>query len=369
MQDRTTPESQFSQQRQVEGSAPEGGIAMSPPAFQLQASAGPVQRQEAQMSQLDHARHLINLFENDSQSPSAWSAVSKGAFINALRGRIGSPFGMSQHQLQACGPAAFGFAWAETNIYDFTAFMITLYKYGRANLGNRVIDPKDGLLSRAPGDSEWNSNHTVNNIVDWMFMASLRSDKTLPGRDFEDTDDQFDGISLPHDMYDWLAGTGSYDPIINDARVAVSQGFNHFKNTMDQKHLNRYKCFLLIDARLINSDRRTLLGMDAATSGEQTASAGPEEGSQQVAQAKAAKGGPLQAKADAPMQRAAIQESFGNLSWFPNHWVVYRGNLREDGDMASFTVWSWGQGYQVTVPKRLLGGMYYGAVMARPTGN
>lgn len=302
-----------------------GGNEASPPVFQLQ--SGPATT--AATTPKQDALNKLNTFAADSKSGQAFKNISKTAFVTALRSRINNPGGVDQKSLNACGPAAAAYLIAQDNIVQFTNFAIDLYSTGEANLGSMNVNPWDGLLSRAPGDADW-GNGGINNVADYVIMASMRSDKNYFFDQFEDPGDQFSGITMPGTIKEWLAASGTYTDVKDDTSL-TGESFNHFKSTLVPKHNGGHKVVMLIGADMITISR-----------GNGTSKKGIKK--DQLKDGKLGKKGQTST---------------------PNHYVVFEGNFSVSGDDVTFDIWTWGSTETITISKTDFGRLYYGGVYAK----
>lgn len=307
-----------------------GSQAKSPPAFAL--NNAPVQMQGGPgtaPSPKQQALQLVNTFAADSTTSQAFTNISKASFVAGLRSRINNPGAIDQGALNACGPAAAAYIIAQTNPAQFAQFAIDLYTNGKATLGTMTVDPYDGLLTRAPGDSEWGTA-TANNPLDYIVLASMRSDKSPFFDQFEDPSDQFSGITLPGTVKQWLNASGNYSDVTDDTSL-FGKSFNHFQTTLVPKHTAGHKVVMLIGADMISISR----GHAASKKGIKKDDL---------------KKGKLGNKAQTSM---------------PNHYVVFEGNFSTSGTDVTFDIWTWGSKETITISQADFARLYYGGVYAK----
>ena len=300
----------------------------------------------------------VEIFRRSSDA-GAWSNIPKNEFIISLVDRINNPRALNQMSLNACGPASFLLTLAMDDIVKFTKLAINLYRGGVTELNgmqfqfdpNNALDhydgqirPHDGLRDRRPGDSQWNSP-SVNTIVDYILMASFRSDDTF-GADigevvtggavtqFEDPGDTWQGATFPASLQNWFEESGSYQDVVDNTRL-IPRNAEHMEGVLHEEyHKNQYRCHMLINAHMITvgvGDQPNL--RDAKADHEKPAEWGNY-----------------------------IQESVAN------HWIVYQGNLTRSGGNIAFDIWSWGRDMRIELPESQFNQMYFGAVCAKPYG-
>ena len=307
-----------------------GKKAHNPPAFNL--ASGPVQKQNPggnQQTPKQQALAKVATFAADSSTGQAFTNISKADFVAGLRSRINNPQAIDQGALNACGPAAAAYLIAADNPVLFAEFAIELYTTGKGSLGSMTVDPYDGLLTRAPGDSEW-GNYTQNNVLDFIILASMRSDKSPFFSQFEDPSNQLAGITLPGTVKEWLNASGTYSDVTDDTSL-FGKSFDHFQNTLVPKHTNGHKVVMLIGADMISISR----GNAASKKGIKK---------------EDLKKGKMGDKAQTSM---------------PNHYVTFEGNFSVSGDNVSFKIWTWGSTEQITISKTDFAKLYYGGVYAK----
>lgn len=276
------------------------------------------------------ALDLVSNFIANKSSIQAFTNISKSKLVSDLKTRINNIGGVDQESLNACGSAATAYIIGQDNIVQFTQFVLDLYQFGKAKLGTKEIDPWDGLLSRAPGDSNWGKGKYINNVVDFIVLASLTSSESNWFDQFEDPGDDYAGITFPSTIESWLKASGNYTNVTDDTDF-FGPGFEHFKNTLIKKHNSGHKVVMLIGSTMISISRGSKI-------------------SKKQSKTNQLKSGKLGNKAQTSL---------------PNHYVIYKGEFKESGKKISFKIWTWGSSETIEISKTDFKRLYYGGIYAK----
>jgi hypothetical protein len=266
---------------------------------------------------------LVKAFKADTSSPQAFPKLSKVDICSGLLARINNPSLIRQKGLNACGPAAAAYVFAQQDVVGYTNMAISLFKYGVAIYGSYTIKPGSDLRSFGPNDYSWGTGSKPEPI-DWMVLSSMRDAENW-AVDFEGGPaDTFSGITTPGEMEDWLTDFMGFKKVVDETNLVSTKGIDHLNKVNSEQASGKY-VILLINANMFSG-----LGKKAAK--------------------KAAK------KAGAKTEKIT--------AGFPNHYVVLRDQIKVNSTV-KMKVWTWGQTNWRTIPKKAVKDNYYGAIFAQ----
>lgn len=300
---------------------PVGGV----PAAPVAAGGGGA----AVLTPQQQALQIVQNFAANPNTPQVFSIIKKEDVVAGLIQRINNPRSIDQADLNACGPAIAALMLAQYDPVQFANFIIDMYTTGTAKLGSQEIDPWDGLHKRAPGDSKCGGK--ASNVVDFLILASLRSDLSPPWDQFEDSNSTLSGITLPSTIKSWLDSAGCVGNIENDTSL-FPQGFDHFQNTAVPRHNAGERVVMLINSTML------YVGVGYANSKSQ----------------------------GKKWRKKNLGINSKITGTYPNHYIVYEGNMVINGDDMEFNVWSGGNIYRLAMKTYEFGKMYHGCLYIQP---
>jgi hypothetical protein len=235
----------------------------------------------------------------------AFTKIARAAVAAGMRKRLRDPNGIDQGPSSLCGPAALIRAVAFTDPVGYVTFVIGLYEAGRAQLGNLKIKPGADLLAYDPG--------TRIEAADWIAIASIRDSENW-FFDYQSTDNELAGITLPSHLEGWFKKVG-FREVINDTSLIIDQDEANLRRASALYDKDWWVCLF------INSNM-----LDAATMTKGSAT--------------------------------------------PDHWVVLTSAVNIAPGGVSFTIFTWGRGHYAvpqsgTLTVAQLLDNYYGHVAAR----
>jgi len=235
----------------------------------------------------------------------AFPAISRADVITGLRERTNDPATIDQGRASLCGPASFLYCLLNDDPEVYVKYVIDLYNTGTAYIGTLKVSPgKDCRNYKPQGIAP----------IDWIALASLRDSENV-FFDYEDTSDQFSGITLPMTLAGWFKAA-RYQDVKNETNVFFTKGGSDL-DTYYALRLHQRKVCLFINADMLSSTKN--------------------------------KG--------------------GGVTTTPNHWIVLESCTGRRNDRLTATVWTWG-GYQVVPPTGTLTsdqfcGNFFGYVSGR----
>ena len=220
--------------------------------------------------------------------------------------RIAHPGVLDQGGASLCGPTALMHAVATDRPGEYARFAIDLYETGKAKLGRLMIEPGKDARNFTP-------NGKIPQ-VDWLTMASIRDSENWLF-DYDDVEDEFEGITLPGELAHWFRKAG-YSDVRNVTNVVFNKGTGTLDDA-DRLYAAGYRVCLFIGINMLSGSSQT--------SGSTTA----------------------------------------------EHWVVLRSRVVRTGGNVRLTVFTWGTGNH-EVPQRGILSLedfyrnFYGFVAAKP---
>lgn len=253
----------------------------------------------------------IEQFRN-SNFPSKWPNVDKAKLLEDIIKSVKDPFQINQNYTPFCGPASITFDLVSKQPIQYVRFIKQIYEKGQ-------FKTKDGKIIKA-GRKLLESQIPIEiTPADWVFMGTLRDDKNL-----------FANVksSGGWDNPSGIAGMTGVPAMISWTKHVLGYRKSKYKSAAvfgDVKQLKKVSSivnrggagFLLIHSGLV--------------------------------------GGKVP-KWDGPQ--------------FPNHWIVYLGNLklnkRNNVDAVQFDTYTWGSTVHIKTSKDNFRQFYLGAVVGEP---
>lgn len=167
--------------------------------------------------------------------------VAKG-----LRERIQLPSLIHQKGSSLCGPAALLYDLLTRDPVAYVEYVIALYETGVGHLGKLEVKPGNDLKQHDPG--------TTVEASDWIALASLRDSENY-FFDYQAADDEFAGITLPHELEDWFRKTG-YTDVVDEARVVVDQEEDNVQRA-DAHFRDGYRVCLFIHSNMLDKAKQS----------------------------------------------------------------------------------------------------------------
>ncbi len=239
--------------------------------------------------------------------PGAFKQISRSDVAKTLRMRVADPSKIDQGASSLCGPASLVFSFANSEPDQFADYVINLYENGQARLGKIDVIPGTDLKNyRCASDS----------ATDWIATASLRDSENW-FFDYQSTDNEFAGITMPHELTCWFENIG-FTEVINETNIYFDNDEDNFRKAGLLYEEDYWVC-LFVNANLLYND-----------------------------------------------------ETMFQHSTTPDHWIVLTSPISIDSnDRVKFKVFTWGEGHRAVPPgeatiaiKDVLEN-YYGFVAAR----
>jgi len=211
----------------------------------------------------------------------AFPHIDRRDFETTRDERIVDPGLMNQSTGSLCGPASFLNILARNRPGDYYNFLTTLYDTGEAHVGNFRVKPGSDCR-----------NITLKHLkaADWVGMASIR-DSENAFFDYDDEDDAFAGITLPHELAGWFKKAG-FKVEAEVANVVLARGESYLRQA---DALRKQGCEICL-----------FINADMLTAGKLTPRSHP--------------------------------------FYIPNHWVVLMSDVTFAPGKVNFEVFTWGQG-------------------------
>lgn len=200
---------------------------------------------------LRHARLGSESSGPDVSSVSISTKAGNGAFVNISRSdfertrdeRIQDPNVMHQKVASLCGPASFLHILAKHRSGDYYNFVTDLYEKGEASVGTFKVKPGEDC-----------KKITLKSLAaaDWVGMASIRDSENALF-DYDDEDDLFPGITLPHELSGWFKKAGIAVEA-EEANVVVSRGEKYLRAADSFRKAGCEVC-LLINAEMLTAGK------------------------------------------------------------------------------------------------------------------
>ena len=232
--------------------------------------------------------------------------ILRADVARGLHDRIDTPSLINQGSSSLCGPSALTLNVATHNPVAYVKFVIALYEGGVAELQKLHIKAGADLRAYDPAGKVA--------PADWIPIASIRDSENY-FFDYQATENEFAGITLPAEMEAWFKKIG-YSRVINETNLLTDQSEKNIRDA-DRLFKDDYWVCLLINDKLLDPEKQD------------------------------------------------------SGSMVPTHWVVLTSDVKISGGLISFEVFTWGDGhYQVPHGKAPLTlehffDVYYGYVAAK----
>jgi hypothetical protein len=193
------------------------------------------------LTRMDQAKALVGHLERVGRN-GVFTKIPYTDVASGLRMRLAQPGGIDQGQSSLCGPAALVFRILTHDPLDYVKFVVDLYWTGTASMGNlkitagvdvRKFDPTKGAMQ----------------AVDWIALASIRDSENW-FFDYQSSDDEFAGITLPSHMESWFKKIG-YTSVINRTSLTHDQNEQNLREA-DKLFGEGYWVCLLINAQVLD---------------------------------------------------------------------------------------------------------------------
>jgi hypothetical protein len=262
----------------------------------------------------DGAHALVAAFRSDDSAgrPIAWR-LDRAVIADRLDELIEEPTRVRQGRLNLCGPAALVSLWFARDPVGAVEYAITLYRSGRATMGDLQVVASPHLR-RLPYSLVEQDRSCPQ--ADWMMMAALRdsTNRMLRYRRAGGPWEAAAAITMPSAMRRWLAATGAFEAVMDETNLVLRKGLAHAVSLHPA------------------SDRELLL---------------------------------LVAQEMFHRPAAWHRRTWDRVvSQLPNHWVVLRSPIRLDSDEVRFAFWSWGVVREAELPRDVFDRCYYGCLRA-----
>jgi hypothetical protein len=192
------------------------------------------------MSAADTAKSSVDEWAKKTEK-SEWKNIDRIDLARGLKDRVDFPNLVSSNGVNLCGPAAFFRNLAEDKPVEYVNLGMQLYDTNQANLGTRLIKTKLKLRN-APIPPNLGA-------VDWMMLASLRSDENV-NLDFDSASDGWAGLTMPNNMVKWFNQAG-YSSVTDDTNLVANKDADHI-NKARNLFLHGYCVCLLIRAQMMS---------------------------------------------------------------------------------------------------------------------
>ncbi len=231
------------------------------------------------------------------------------ATVNAgIEDRMKDPKLINQENSNTCGPAAIGMALAKHDPQGYKDFVSDLYYNGQATYNNYSVKPDEQVLQTSAWDNmAWVQSQTA--PADWVLLASIRDNENSM-IDYGD-----------EKILGWQEAAGGITFPSEVSSTLDKMGFDIKSNTfLKTANLDPTITLQYIEAQQI-AGNTTIMLIDADL----------------------------------------IGDNIGIVT-YPDHYVVYAGNLTITNNVVSFDIWTWGKTYQVSAPLSEFKRGFYGGI-------
>jgi hypothetical protein len=174
-------------------------------------------------------------------SGAAFTNIDQLDLEGTLQERINDPSKIHQRGSSLCGPASFLFCLATRHPTLYKQFIEDLYWNGTAKIGSFEVSPGEDCREYNPGGKIA--------AADWVGLASIRDSENAIF-DYDEVDDAFAGITLPHELAGWFRKSGLYAQVVSDCNVIATRSEENF-NTALQYFRNGWNVAILIHASIL----------------------------------------------------------------------------------------------------------------------
>jgi hypothetical protein len=258
------------------------------------------------MSSISAARLVVDEFERlNIDSP--WKHITQAEMAKGLKERLANPDLIDSSKVNLCGPAAFFNNLAKDDPVMYAKIGTDLYGRNLAKLGSRQFCAGRDLMNARVPDGM--------NPVDWVTMASLRSDQNKILSYDDPNEWGVSGLTMPGAVEDWFEQAG-YQSVDEETNLFFTKSE---RNIMEASALlsRGHRVCLLVNFQMLRMTTQT------------------------------------------------------HRSILPNHWVVLRSAVTITNSTISFKVWYWGDTWPIpwngTLGVDDFERNYYGYVSAQPT--
>ena len=199
---------------------------------------------KAAPSAQERAAEVIRRFAG-RMGVAAFPRIPRAAVARGLLERVQVPSSINQSVSSLCGPASLLYDVATRDPVAYAEYVIGLYEEGVGHVGRLEVRPGTDLKEYDPG--------TTVEASDWIALASLRDSENW-FFDYQDSSDEFAGITLPHELEDWFRQTG-YTDVVCDARVVVDQEEENIVRA-DAHYGRGYRVCLFIHSNMLHKEKQ-----------------------------------------------------------------------------------------------------------------
>lgn len=169
--------------------------------------------------------------------------IARSKVAEGLLERIYNPGAIHQKGSSLCGPAALLFDVATRDPVSYATYVISLYETGKGRIREIVVEPGSDLKEYDPGNKVEAS--------DWIGLASLRDSENY-FFDYQDTNDEFAGITLPSELEDWFRKVG-YAEVVNETSLVIDQDERNIRRA-DAYFQNGFRVCLFIGGNMLEKE-------------------------------------------------------------------------------------------------------------------
>lgn len=185
------------------------------------------------------------------------SLVSSSKMAEQLLDRINYPYLIDQGYSSLCGPNVIMRCLAETRPLEYVSYVLDLYEFGEAKIGNLVVKPSLACLNAT--NKRVGSDKSSIAAADWIALASLR-DSTNGILDYQSVNNQISGITLPSTVEHWFKKIG-YSNVANRTNLFWDKGIDTLVKAQKAYASGHHVC-LFINAKLISLPYTVMLTPD-----------------------------------------------------------------------------------------------------------
>lgn len=175
------------------------------------------------------------------------SSVSSQSMVKQLLKRIKNPYLIDQGDSSLCGPNVIMRCLAESRPLDYVSYVLDLYEFGEAKIGNLDVKPSVDCLN-ASNKRNGSSTSSIA-ACDWIALASLR-DSTNGIFDYQSTKNEISGITLPSTVEHWFKKIG-YNNVVNRTNLFFDKGIKILAKAQTA-NINKQHVCLFINAKLVS---------------------------------------------------------------------------------------------------------------------
>jgi hypothetical protein len=174
-------------------------------------------------------------------SGAAFPNINELDLEGTLQERVTDASRIHQRGSSLCGPASFLFCLSERHPQLYAQFIRDLYWNGTARIGSFEITPGEDCRNYSPGAKIASA--------DWVGLASIRDSENAIF-DYDEVEDQFAGITLPHELEAWFRKSGLYSQVVSDSNVVSTRNRDNLFDAL-QKFRNGWNVAILIHASVL----------------------------------------------------------------------------------------------------------------------